>query len=97
MSPPVQPDGRSSQEMARGKVAEALAGGAPVFEWMHRNSAGQDIPCEVRLVRMPAAGRNLVRASVTDITERRRNQEALAAAKEAAEAASRPVRVAWRR
>jgi PAS domain S-box-containing protein len=89
MSPPTQPDGRSSQEMARGKVGEALAGGTPVFEWMHRNAAGQDIPCEVRLVRMPAAGRNLVRASVTDITERRRNQEALAAAKEAAEAASR--------
>jgi PAS domain S-box-containing protein len=89
MSPPTQPDGRNSQVMARGKVAEALAGGTPVFEWMHRNAAGQDIPCEVRLVRMPGAGRNLVRASVTDITERRRNQEALAAAKEAAEAANR--------
>jgi signal transduction histidine kinase len=61
----------------------------PVFEWIHRNAAGQDIPCEVRLVRMPAAGRNLVRASVTDITERKRNQEALAQAKEAAEAANR--------
>ncbi len=89
MSPPTQPDGRSSSERARGKVGEALAGGTPVFEWTHRNAAGHDIPCEVRLVRMPAAGRNLVRASVTDITERKRSQEALAAAKEAAEAANR--------
>jgi len=89
MSPPLQPNGRSSDDLAREKVGEALAGGAPVFEWTHRNSAGQDIPCEVRLVRMPAAGRNLVRASVTDITERKRNQEALATAKEAAEAANR--------
>ena len=89
MSPPMQPNGRSSDDLAREKVGEALAGGAPVFEWVHRNSAGQDIPCEVRLVRMPAAGRNLVRASVTDITERKRNQEALATAKEAAEAANR--------
>jgi len=89
MSPPTQPDGRNSREMARAKVVEALAGGAPVFEWIHRNAAGQDIPCEVRLVRMPSTGRNLVRASVTDITERRRSQEALAAAKEAAEAANR--------
>ena len=89
MSPPVQPSGRSSEDAAREKVGEALAGGTPVFEWMHRNAAGRDIPCEVRLVRMPAAGRNLVRASVTDITERMRNQAALATAKEAAEAANR--------
>ncbi len=89
MSPPTQPDRRSSAERARAKVGEALAGGTPVFEWTHRNAVGQDIPCEVRLVRMPAAGRNLVRASVTDITERKRSQEALAAAKEAAEAANR--------
>ncbi|MBA3547472.1 MAG: response regulator [Nannocystis sp.] len=89
MSPPTQPDGRSSASQALAKVTEALGGGAPVFEWIHRNAAGQDIPCEVRLVRMPAAGRNLVRASVTDITERRRSQQALAAAKEAAETANR--------
>ncbi|HEY8377293.1 MAG TPA: response regulator, partial [Nannocystis sp.] len=89
VSPPFQPDGRSSVEKAREMVSLALAGYTPVFEWVHRNSAGQDIPCEVRLVRMPSSGRNLVRASVTDITERKRAQEALAAAKEAAEAANR--------
>ena len=89
MSPPVQPDGRASDIAAREKVGAALNGATPVFEWMHRNAAGQDIPCEVRLVRMPAAGHNYVRASVTDITERMRNQAALAQAKEAAEAANR--------
>ncbi len=89
MSPPVQPDGSLSADLALARVNEALAGRPPVFEWTHRNATGQDIPCEVRLVRMPAAGRNLVRASVTDITERKRSQEALATAKEAAEAANR--------
>ena len=89
MSPPLQPDGRTSADKAREKVALALAGATPVFDWTHRNAAGEDIPCEVRLVRMPASGRNLVRASVTDITERTRAQAALAAAKEAAEAANR--------
>jgi len=89
MSPPVQPNGRPSNLMAGEYIGAALAGGSPVFDWTHRNAAGQDIPCEVRLVRMPAAGRNLVRASVMDITERKRSQEALAAAKEAAEAANR--------
>jgi PAS domain S-box-containing protein len=89
MSPPRQPDGRDSLEKAREMVSAALAGETPVFEWIHRNAAGDDIPCEVRLVRLPASGRKLVRASVTDITERKRVQEALAAAKEAAEAANR--------
>ncbi len=89
VSPPFQPDGRPSQIKAREMVMKALQGEAPVFEWVHRSSTGQDIECEVRLVRMPADGRNLVRASVSDITERKRAQEALAAAKERAEAASR--------
>ncbi|MBE2201983.1 MAG: GAF domain-containing protein [Anaerolinea sp.] len=78
MSPPVQPDGRPSSEAAMSYITEALTGGTPVFEWLHRNAQGQDIPCEVRLVRLPAAGRNLVRASVTDISERQAAQAAQA-------------------
>ena len=74
MSPPTQPDGRPSFEAAMEKMQEALKGGAPVIEWMHRNTAGQDILCEACLVRMPAAGRNLVRASITDITSRRQSE-----------------------
>ncbi len=74
MSPPIQPDGRDSTEKAIEKIGEAMQGGAPVFEWIHRNAQGQDIPCEVRLVRMPGE-RPRVRASVTDITQRKRDEE----------------------
>jgi PAS domain S-box-containing protein len=74
MSPPTQPDGRDSTEKAMENIAEAMRGGAPVFEWIHRNAQGQDIPCEVRLVSIPGA-KPRVRASVTDITERKRNEE----------------------
>ncbi|HFE47023.1 MAG TPA: response regulator, partial [Nannocystis exedens] len=88
VSPPSQPDGRPSQEKAAEMVDRALQGEAPVFEWIHRSSSNQDIECEVRLVRMPSAGRNLVRASVTDITKRKQFEETLAAAKERAEAAN---------
>jgi len=77
LSPLTQPDGRPSLEKAIEKITEAMNGGAPVFEWMHRNAQGRDIPCEVRLVRLPGV-RPLVRASVTDITERKEAQEALA-------------------
>ena len=74
MSPPNQPDGRDSTEKAMEKIGEAMQGGTPIFEWMHRNGQGEDFLCEIRLVRMPGEHPR-VRASVTDITERKRNEE----------------------
>ncbi len=72
-----QADGRATSEIGAQFIERALAGEVPVFEWLHRHSSGRSIPCEVRLVRLPAHGRNLVRGSVTDITERLRAAEAL--------------------
>jgi diguanylate cyclase (GGDEF)-like protein/PAS domain S-box-containing protein len=72
VSPPVQADGTSSFGVARGYIDRALAGETPVFEWLHRDALGADIPCEVRLVRLPSSTRRLVRGSITDITERKR-------------------------
>jgi diguanylate cyclase (GGDEF)-like protein/PAS domain S-box-containing protein len=72
ITPAQQPDGRSSQGGLRAQIERALAGEAPCFEWTHRDTLGQDIPCEVRLVRLPSSGRRLVRGSITDITERKR-------------------------
>jgi diguanylate cyclase (GGDEF)-like protein/PAS domain S-box-containing protein len=77
ISPAHQPDG-SSFGRPRGFIEGALAGGAPVFEWVHCDSAGQLLPCEVRFVRLPSYNRRLIRASITDITERKR-AEAIAA------------------
>jgi PAS domain S-box-containing protein len=74
MSPPTQPDGRPSSKASVEMMQQALKGGTLVVEWMHRNAAGQDILCEVRLVRMPATDRNLVCASIADITSRRQTE-----------------------
>jgi PAS domain S-box-containing protein len=74
MSPPRQPDGRDSTEKAMEKIGEAMQGGTPIFEWMHRNGQGEDFPCEIRLVRLPGEHPR-VRASVADITERKRNED----------------------
>jgi PAS domain S-box-containing protein len=77
ISPAVQPDGRASRVAALAFLAEAIAGGRPTFEWTHRTMAGRDIPCEVRLVKLPDPDRTLVRGSLTDITQRRLLEEQL--------------------
>jgi diguanylate cyclase (GGDEF)-like protein/PAS domain S-box-containing protein len=73
ISAPVQADGTASFGVSRGFIDRALSGEAPCFEWLHRDALGHDIPCEVRLVRLPSSGRRLIRASITDITERKRS------------------------
>jgi diguanylate cyclase (GGDEF)-like protein/PAS domain S-box-containing protein len=72
ISPALQPDGTPSFGIARGYVESALAGAVPVFEWVHCDSTGQNFPCEVRFVRLPSSNRRLLRASIIDITERKR-------------------------
>jgi diguanylate cyclase (GGDEF)-like protein/PAS domain S-box-containing protein len=78
ISPLCQSDGTPSFGVPRGYIDGALAGGAPVFEWIHCDSLGQNIPCEVRFVRLPSSSGRLIRASITDITERKRG-DAIAA------------------
>ena len=77
MSPPTQPDGRASSEKARELISQALEGETPVFEWTHRDAAGRDIPCEVRLLRLEIGGRVVLRGSTTDISARKQAEEAL--------------------
>ena len=77
VSPEYQPDGRPSAEAAGEVIQKAVQGEVPYFEWVHRNARGQDIPCEIWLVRLPSPGRMLVRGSINDITARKKAEEAL--------------------
>jgi anti-anti-sigma factor len=80
VSPPTQPDGRASAVAAAECVARALAGEQPRFEWVHRTAGRRDVTCEITLLRLPSAGRELVRASIFDITDRKDVERARAAA-----------------
>ena len=82
VSPPFQPDGRASAKAAKEKIQNALKGRTPVFEWIHRRGDGTDIPCEIRVARMPASGRDLVIGAVVDITVRKKAEAELRAALE---------------
>ncbi len=72
ISPAHQLDGSASFGIVRGYIDGALAGETPVFEWVHCDTQGQHLPCEVRFVRLPSSNRRLIRASITDITGRQR-------------------------
>jgi PAS domain S-box-containing protein len=74
LSPATQPDWRP---LPPEQVQQALDG-ATVFEWTHRNAVGHEFPCEIRLVPLRPAGRNLLLCSVTDVTERKRTEQILA-------------------
>jgi PAS domain S-box-containing protein len=69
--PERQPDGERSAEKARRLLEEACEGATPVAEMVHRRSDGVELPCEIRLVRLPGPG-TLLRVSIIDIRERKR-------------------------
>ena len=71
VSPDRQPCGEGSAAMAMRYIAEALAGGNPVFEWVHQDARREPIPCEVRLARVDCGDRALVTATIIDIRERK--------------------------
>ena len=75
VSPEFQPDGRPSSEAAGVELEKALRHETPRFEWIHRNASGDEIPCEISLVRLPSSGRSLVRGSLVDISGRKQAEQ----------------------
>lgn len=76
-SPERQPDGRLSAESAGEKIARALGGEKPYFDWVHLGPDGREIPCSVHLARVPGKGAGRIIASVTDRTEQLRTEETM--------------------
>lgn len=79
VSPEFQPDGGRSAAAVSVFNARVLTETEVHFEWLIRDAAGAEHLCAVSLVRLPAAGRRLVRVSLVDITDRRRMEAELQA------------------
>jgi PAS domain S-box-containing protein len=77
-SPPYQPNGESSVVLARNHIQECITKGSARFEWMCCTPQGVEVPLEVALTRIQWSGRQVIQAFITDITERKRAQAALA-------------------
>jgi two-component system, sensor histidine kinase and response regulator len=77
LSPDAQPDGRPSAGTARMLIEKAFGEGFVRFEWCFRNLRGRIFPTEVTLVRFNLDERLLLFASIHDLTEQKRTEEAL--------------------
>ncbi|HEV7816390.1 MAG TPA: ATP-binding protein [Janthinobacterium sp.] len=72
LCPPRQADGRPSSLVLGEQIRQALAGEPRVFEAAFAHSAGGSIDCEMRLMPLPLANRQLLHARLTDVTGRKR-------------------------
>ncbi|NNL64437.1 MAG: EAL domain-containing protein, partial [Woeseiaceae bacterium] len=72
ISPKSQADGSPSFGVHRGYIEAALRGEHPTFEWLHQDSNGRQIPCEVRFSRLPSDDARLLRVTITNIEARKR-------------------------
>jgi len=80
LSPERQPDGRLSSEAAADRIKAAMQMGTPLrFDWIHKRRDGTEFPCEITLIRIALRGKPAQLTIIRDITERKRNEQALVA------------------
>jgi PAS domain S-box-containing protein len=89
LSPRRQPDGRLSVIVGEQMRQLARLRGYYRFEWMHQRSDGSQFPVEITLTPVRLNGRDVILAVWHDIAERKGAEDALRAAKDAAESANR--------
>ncbi len=86
VSPAMQPDGRDSGEKAKEMIGTAMRDGSNFFEWTHKRIDGAEFAAEVLLTRMELGGKTILQATVRDITERKKAEDALHSANAGLEA-----------
>jgi PAS domain S-box-containing protein len=73
-SPPTQPDGRVSNDVATEHMQRALAGDSKPYEY-YLQLGDELVPAELMIMMLPTAGAKLARISIVDLRERRRLEE----------------------
>jgi len=77
LSPPVQPDGKSSKVKALELIKTVEAGKTQVFEWVHTRPDDGEFTAEVSLTPFILENQNLTLAILRDITERKLAEKTL--------------------
>ena len=69
-SPPRQPDGRSSEDVARVRFEAALSGTPQFFHWQYRRKDGVLIDADISLKAIELGDRTMLLAAARDVTAR---------------------------
>ena len=69
VSPKKQPDGQLSSEKSKKMIMKAMKEGSSFFEWTHKKLTGEEFPATVLLTRFKLKGKDVVQATVRDISE----------------------------
>ena len=71
LSPDRQPDGSPSPQKAREMIALAMKNGSNIFEWKHKRLNGKEFFASVLLTRVRLKNKDLLQATVRDISGRK--------------------------
>jgi diguanylate cyclase (GGDEF)-like protein/PAS domain S-box-containing protein len=85
LSPPTQPDGRSSLEKGDAMLELALRNGRHQFEWVHLRKGGEPFHVEVTLTPILLDGRKVIYVTWRDISEKKQAESKLIEQQEALE------------
>lgn len=88
-SPEFQPDGSKSSDKAMDLIYKARERGFNKFDWIHRKENGMEFPVEVILNPVQLSEDNIHFVALNDLSERKRVESELIAAKEKAEEATK--------
>jgi PAS domain S-box-containing protein len=88
LTPPTQPDGTNSRQMAWENRQVVMEKGVHRFEWVMRRLNGEIFPGEVVLTKIEIGGKIVFQAVVRDITQRKKTENELKKAREEAEFAN---------
>jgi len=77
VSPEYQPDGQLSSEKAKDMIEKAMKEGSNFLEWQHMKLDGKEFFATILLARIDLEGRELLQATVRDITEYKQTLESL--------------------
>ena len=75
LSPTLQPDGSFSLELANNHIKKALYTGKDSFFWVHKRTDGTTFPADVLLTRLHLNNRDVLQATVRDVTELKKAQD----------------------
>ena len=76
-SPALQPDGQDSDSASKAHIKKAFETGHDDFNWVHKRKDGPDFNAEVLLTALKYKGKDIIQATVRDISEQVRMAEAL--------------------